>query len=140
MSVDGPDCMWMFRTARQESVVVDMRPVVSGIVRRTLATRGRKRGAPRRQAWGDEAKRKVRGTTPLATTTSTMKMRKPQARAVGGWSEAEGPRDNTACDHHVDHEKEGCTSSAPCVGVGGWSGAEGPRDNTACDHHVDHEK
>ena len=78
--VDGKDRMWMFRTARQESVVVDMRPVVSGIVRRTLATRGRKRGAPRRQAWGDGAKRKVRGTIPLATTTSTMKRRDAQAQ------------------------------------------------------------
>ena len=71
---------------------------VSGVVLRTLATRGRKREAPRRQAWGDGAKRKVRRTIPLATTTSTMKRiyHVTQARRVGGWSEAEGPKDNTA--------------------------------------------
>ena len=41
------------------------------IVLRTLATRGRKRGAPRRQAWGDGAKRKVRRTISLTTTKAT---------------------------------------------------------------------
>ena len=81
--------------------------VASGVVLRTLATRGRKRGAPRRQAWGDEAKRKVLWTTRLATTTSTMKIRKPQAQRRGGWIEAEGPKGNTACGHRADHEKRG---------------------------------
>ena len=42
MSVDGPDCMWMFRTARQESAGADMCRVASSVVQRTLATRGRK--------------------------------------------------------------------------------------------------
>ena len=42
MSVDGPDCMWMFRTARQESAGADMCRVASRVVQRTLATRGRK--------------------------------------------------------------------------------------------------
>ena len=45
----------------------------SSVVQRTLATRGRKREAPRRQAWGDGAKRKVRRTIPLADTAPTMK-------------------------------------------------------------------
>ena len=44
--------------------------VVSGVVLRTLATRGRKREAPRRQAWGDGAKRKVLRTIPLKTIPS----------------------------------------------------------------------
>ena len=47
--------------------------VASGVVLRTLATRGRKREAPRRQAWGDGAKRKVRRTMPLANTALAMK-------------------------------------------------------------------
>ena len=80
MSVDGPDCMWMFRTARQESAGADMCRAASSVVQRTLATRGRKRGAPRRQAWGDGAERKVRRTTPLANATSTMKRRDAQAQ------------------------------------------------------------
>ena len=60
--------------------------VASRVVLRTLATRGRKREAPRRQAWEDGAKRKVRRTIPLATTTSTMKRiyHVTQARRVGG--------------------------------------------------------
>jgi len=41
------------------------------IVLRTLATRGRKREAPRRQAWGDGAQRKVRRTISLTTTNAT---------------------------------------------------------------------
>ena len=45
--------------------------VVRSIVLRTLATRGRKRGAPRRQAWGDGAQRKVRMTISLTTANAT---------------------------------------------------------------------
>ena len=45
--------------------------VVRSIVLRTLATRGRKREAPRRQAWGDGAQRKVRRTISLTTTKAT---------------------------------------------------------------------
>ena len=44
----------------------------------------RKRGAPRRQAWGDGAQRKVRRTTPLATTTSTMKNEETTSAAPWG--------------------------------------------------------
>ena len=44
--------------------------VVRSIVLRTLATRGRKREAPRRQAWGDGAQRKVRRTISLTTTNA----------------------------------------------------------------------
>ena len=41
--------MGMFKTARLESAVVDMRPVASGIVLRVLATRGRR--WPAASAW-----------------------------------------------------------------------------------------
>ena len=45
--------------------------VASSVALRTLATRGRKREAPRRQAWGDGAERKVRGTISLTTSNAT---------------------------------------------------------------------
>jgi len=32
---------------------------------------------------------------------------------VGGWSEAEGPKGNTACGHRADHENKETTSAAP---------------------------
>ena len=48
--------------------------VVSGIVRRTLATRGRKRAGPTPKAWE-------------------------------GWSEAEGPKDNTPYDFTINHQR-----------------------------------
>ena len=48
---------------------MDMHRVVSGVALRTLATRGRKRAGPTSEAPWE------------------------------GWSEAEGPKGNTACDH-----------------------------------------
>ena len=40
-----------------------------------------------------------------------------QARRVGGWSEAEGPKDNTACGHRADHEKKRLTSKSTDLSV-----------------------
>ena len=62
----------------------------AGVVLRTLATRGRKREVPRRKAWGDGAKRKVRRTMPLANTALTMKNEGATLPRCGeGCSEAE---------------------------------------------------
>ena len=73
---------------------MNMRRVVSGVALRTLATRGRKREDPHRRCGRDGAKRKVRRAIPLATTQQNNSSVREE-----GWSEAEGPKDNTACDH-----------------------------------------
>ena len=80
----GANCLWVDRAGRHGMDTVDLCMVASSVVLRTLATRGRKRGAPRRQAWGDGAERKVRWTIPLATTTSTMKNEETTSAAPWG--------------------------------------------------------
>ena len=69
--------------------------VVSGVALRTLATRGRKRAGPTSEAQWE------------------------------GWSEAEGPKGNTACDHPAKQQ---------LCAWRGWSEAEGPKDNTLYGH------
>ena len=58
MSVDGPDCMWMFRTARQESAGADMCRVASRVVQRPPATCGRMLvpSSEAQRVYGDEVR------------------------------------------------------------------------------------
>ena len=67
----GANGLWVDRAGRHGMDTVDMCRVVSGVVLRTLATRGRKRAGPTSEAQWE------------------------------GWSEAEGPKDNTACGNPI---------------------------------------
>ena len=90
--------MGMFKTARLESAGADMRPVESGIVLRVLVTRGRR--WPAASAWQferDEADLyNVASSVVLRTLATRGRKRVPASAAkLGGWSGAEGPKDNT---------------------------------------------